>query len=218
MFPMLFRLMWMRTRGGLAIAAVVGFAVPLVMIAGGGGLAVEGAPVDLWLRQAELVGQILPVATVFLGVYVGIMAWADDHAGQHVYALSLPVRREVLAIHRFASGSILLLLPAASLLLGSLIATAAIDLPGGVRAYPIALVGRFVLAAFTCYAIFFAVSIATRRAVFFVLATIGAVLLGELLLLLAGSSFDLVKTVVTGLTTWPGPFEVLTGRWALFDV
>ena len=218
MFPMLFRLMWMRTRGGIAIAAIAGFTVPLLMIAKGGGLTVEGAPVDTWLRQAELIGQLLPVATVFLGVYLGIMAWADDHLGKHVYALSLPIRREVLAVHRFASGSILLMLPAAALLAGSLIATAAIDLPGGVRAYPVALFGRFVLATFTCYAIFFAISIATRRAVFFVFAAIGAVLLGELLFVLAGSNFDLLKTVVTGLTTWPGPFEVLTGRWALFDV
>ena len=218
MFPMLFRLMWMRTRGGLAVALIAGFTVPLLMLANGGGLATEDAPVYQWLRQSALLGQLLPVATVFLGVYLGIMAWADDHQGKHVYALSLPVRREVFAMHRFACGSVLLMLPSLGLLAGSLVAAAAVDLAGGVHAYPMALFGRFVFATFTCYAIFFAISIATRRAVFFVFATIGAVLLGQLLLMLASANFDLIGTVLKGLTTWPGPFEVLTGRWALFDV
>jgi hypothetical protein len=197
MFPMLFRLMWMRTRTGLAIVVIAGFMVPLFMLAGGGGLRSGDAPVDAWLRQAELMGQLLPVATVFLGVYLGIMAWADDHLGGHVYALSLPVRRELFALYRFGSGAILLVIPAVALLAGSLIATAAVSLPGGVHAYPLALFGRFVLASF---------------------AAIGALLLGQLLFLLAGSSVNLVAIVLNGLTTWPGPFEVLTGRWALFDV
>ncbi len=218
MFPMLFRLMWMRTRTGLAIVVIAGFMVPLFMLAGGGGLRSGDAPVDAWLRQAELMGQLLPVATVFLGVYLGIMAWADDHLGGHVYALSLPVRRELFALYRFGSGAILLVIPAVALLAGSLIATAAVSLPGGVHAYPLALFGRFVLASFTCYAIFFAISIGTRRAVYFTFAAIGALLLGQLLFLLAGSSVNLVAIVLNGLTTWPGPFEVLTGRWALFDV
>jgi len=152
------------------------------------------------------------------GVLLGIGSWAPDHAGKHVYALSLPVTRARYVWLRFAAGTTLLLVPVTAIGIGALVATVSVRLPSGVHAYPLALTARFLLAAFVCYAIFFTIAISTRRAALAVLGGIGGLLLADAVLWGFGVGATVTPTVFMWLTNWPGPLSILIGRWALFDV
>ena len=120
----------------------------------------------------------------------------------------------------FGAGATLLAVPVVALGLGALVAALSVQLPSGIHAYPIQLTVRFALASLVCFSIFFAISIATKRAALAVLGVICGVLLADVLVL----SLDFKDAVsVTGwlfqiVTTWPGPLAILMGRWALFDV
>ena len=177
------------------------------------------APVDRtqWLFAAQQLGQLVPYLALLAGVLLGLGAWASDHAGKHVYALSLPVTRSRYVLLRFAAGATLLLIPVAAIGVGALVATLSVTLPGGVHAYPLQLTARFLLATIVCYAIFFAVAISTRRAALALLGVIGGLLLADAVLWAAGVS-AVTPTVFMWLTNWPGPLSILVGRWALFDV
>jgi len=151
-------------------------------------------------------------------VFVGMAAWTADHAGGHVYALSMPVSRPHFVLLRFAAGVALLLPVILAMGLGTAVATVAVDLPVGLHAYPAQLTARFALASLACFAIFFSISIATKRALLFTLGGVGGVLLAELLVQALGSEVSVTDTVLQLLTRWPGPLSILVGRWALFDV
>jgi len=100
------------------------------------------------------------------------------------------------------------------------VATLAVSLPDGVHAYPVQLTVRFAMASIVCFAIFFAISIATRRAALATLGVICGVLLADLVIgsLNIKDAASVTTTVFYLLTTWPGPLSILVGRWALFDV
>jgi len=164
------------------------------------------------------VGQVIPLVALGLGVLLGMAAWAPDHSGRHVYALSLPVHRWQFVLLRFAAGLTLLAIPVAALGAGALVASAAIELPAGIHAYPLQLTLRFWLSATVMFAIFFAISIGTRRAVVLTLGTIGAAILTDIVLGTLGQEAVVVNTLFAALTHWPGPLAILMGRWALFDV
>ncbi|MFI5281310.1 MAG: hypothetical protein ACHQU1_12510 [Gemmatimonadales bacterium] len=211
--------LWTALRLPVVLLAVLAFAVPLLTVTYGGGL--EGAPsgrVAQWLFAAQQVGVLIPGLALLVGLLLGMGAWAHDHAGKHVYALSLPVSRERYVWLRFAAGATLLLAPVATLGVGAIIATLSVSLPSGIHAYPLQLTSRFLLASLTCYAIFFAISISTRRAALAVLGLICGVLFADLLLSAVGVGASVTPTVFMWLTNWPGPLSILLGRWALFDV
>jgi hypothetical protein len=109
-------------------------------------------------------------------------------------------------------------LPSVSFWIGALLATAAIDLPDGLHAYPSALAVRFTLASLVAFSVFFAVSAGTARTAGYILVVVGGLLAAQLLLTTAGGGFDPLAYVIDRLVSWPGPFEVFTGRWALIDV
>jgi hypothetical protein len=211
---------WIASRQAVLTFVVLAFAAPLMAVYFG----TSGADADLaqvrgWLTGAERVGVALPLIALFLGVLVGMAAWAPDHLGGHVYALTLPLPRWQFVLLRFAAGVTLLAAPILALGLGSLLATLAVTLPAGIHAYPLPLTVRFALASLLCFAIFFSAAIATKRGVLTVLSVIAGVLLADLLHgMLSDSSFSVTGWLFTSLTTWPGPLAILMGRWALFDV
>lgn len=221
MFTQVLKVQWLAARLPVVLLALLGFALPLLIVTYGGSL--ENAPTERvaeWLFAAQRIGVLIPGLALLVGLLLGIGAWAPDHAGKHVYALSLPVPRGMYVLLKFGAGATLLAVPVAALGIGSLIAVVSVRLPGGIHAYPLQLTLRFALASVVCYAIFFSISIATKRAAIAVLGVICGVLLADVLVsslhLKAGES-------VTGwvfylLTTWPGPLAILMGRWALFDV
>ncbi|MBK6422984.1 MAG: hypothetical protein IPF77_12355 [Gemmatimonadetes bacterium] len=65
---------------------------------------------------------------------------------------------------------------------------------------------------------FFAVAAGTSRTAAWVLALLAAWVLAQVLLSSVGAQVDLVGPVLDRLFTWPGPFDVFTGRWVLIDV
>lgn len=221
MYREVLKAQWLASRLPVVLLAVLAFALPLLTVTYGGGL--ENAPTEQvarWLFAAEKIGVLIPGLALLVGLLLGIGAWAPDHLGKHVYALSLPLPRPMYVLLKFAASATLLAVPVAALGLGSLIAALSVRLPSGIHAYPIQLTIRFALASLVCYSIFFAISIATKRAALAVLGVICGVLLADVLVM----SLDFKDAVsVTGwlfqlVTTWPGPLAILMGRWALFDV
>jgi hypothetical protein len=211
---------WIAARQTLLVFVVLAFAAPLTAVYfGTSGVGADMGQVRGWLAGAAKVGGLLPILALFIGVFFGIAAWAPDHLGKHVYALSLPLPRWQFVLLRFGAGGTLLAAPVAALGLGAALATVAVTLPSGIHAYPALLTTRFALAAFLCFSIFFAIAIATRRAVLLVLTALGSILLGDLLLnTLSDPGFSVTELLFNGLTRWPGPLAILMGRWALFDV
>jgi hypothetical protein len=170
------------------------------------------------LREVESWGIWYAALAAALGLAVATSAWGSDHRGGHVYALSLPVERWRYALLRYASGAVLLAVPLLSFWLGALLATASIDLPNSLHAYPTALAMRFALASLVAFSVFFAISAGTIRTAGYILVVIGGLLVAQLLLATAGAGVDPLEYVIDRLTSWPGPFEVFTGRWMLIDV
>jgi hypothetical protein len=208
---------WQRARVLVILLSLAVFILPVFIV---GQRYIEGPDflrIKALVDAAQSAGKLFPVLALGLGLALGVMAWADDQRAGHVYALTLPQSRERYVLMRYAAAGVLLLIPIASLLGGAIIASNAVDLPEGVRAYPLQLTARFSLAAFTCYSVFFALSIATRRAARIIAFALVLVIVGELVTTMFIENFSLVNTILHGATLWPSPFALLTGRWALFD-
>ncbi|HEY2806984.1 MAG TPA: hypothetical protein VGI92_14085 [Gemmatimonadales bacterium] len=210
---------WTSARAIVIVFGILAFTIPLASVFYGGDLTISNVfQVSTWLATSRLVGQAIPITALALGVLLGMSAWSADHSGRHVYALSLPVPRWKFVLLRFEAGAILMAGPVAALGVGALLASAVVKLPTGIHAYPLQLTLRFAMAAMVMYAIFFAISIGTKRVVVGTLSAIGALILGDIALGAIGSSPALVEGAYRLLTHWPGPLAILMGRWALFDV
>lgn len=219
MLKQILRAQWMASRAIVIAMSVLAFTVPLGSVYYGADLLTSSEfQVSNWLSSSQTVGQVIPMVALALGTLLGMAAWAPDHAGRHVYALSLPVPRGQFVLMRFVAGVILLSAPVLSLGAGALLASAVVSLPEGIRAYPLQLTGRFALSALVMFTLFFSISVATKRAVLFCLGAVGGVLLADVLLAGFGSDAIVLATVFDALTTFPGPLAILMGRWALFDV
>ena len=219
MFKQVLFAQWLSSRLALALLSVLAFALPLVSVFYGSDIATVGrGSLGEWLVVTDRVAQVLPFFAVLVGALLGVLAWTSDIAGRHVYALSLPVPRAVFVALRFGAGTVLALVPSAALAAGAAVASLAVQLPPGVRAYPLELSVRFTLATLTVYAIIFALASASRRGQLAIIGAISAAILLDLGLLAFGASFSVTAETLNALTTWPGPLSILVGRWALFDV
>jgi len=210
------RTQWRRVRIPVIIVSLLLLSVPLLIVRSGP--TDDVGRVGQWLHYSEQVGRVIPLLALGCGLLLGIAAWTDDARGGHVYALSLPLSRERYILYRCIAGGLPMLVPALTMLSGGLIAAAAVQLPPGVHAYPVALAVRTLLAILVCYAIFFAIAVASKHAArVFLLALVGLISL-DLILSIIEVDFSSIEAVVELLVTWPGPLAILTGRWALFDV
>jgi len=219
MYREMLRMQWRSSIAIVAVLTVVAFAAPLMTVVYGANLGqATSYTVASWLTAAASVGVAIPVIALIIGVLLGMSVWSADHLGHHVYAMSLPLPRWQYVLLRFGVGLTLLAAPVAAVAAGALLATAAVELPAGLHAYPAPLAVRFAAAALVCYSLFFALSTATRRVALALLGTLGGFALSDLLLAALGSNTVVVETAFRVLTTWPGPLAILMGRWALFDV
>ncbi len=219
MFREMLRMQWRSTGIIGAALAVVAFAAPLVTVLYGANLGQASTfAVASWLDAAAAVGAAVPVIALVAGVLLGMAVWSADHLGGHVYALSLPLPRWRYVVLRFGAGLALLAAPIVALGAGAFIATAVVDLPEGLHAYPLEMTVRFAAAALVCYALFFALSSATKRIALALLGVVGGFALADVLLVALGQGSMVLATGFRLLTTWPGPLAILMGRWALFDV
>ena len=217
---------WKASRLVLVPFVLAAFGLPLLVIQRTG-VGLEGEPwramsildsVELWLP-------VFPALAGAVGITLALTAWHWDHEVGHVYALSLPVARWRYALLKMGAGAVLVLLPTAALLAGSLIATAAVDLPDGLRAYPGALTLRFLACALLLYGFFFSMAAGTVRTTVWVMTVwVTLLIVGSVAvdgLAAAGvvpPTFSLMAFVGDALMEWPGPFNVLAGNWRLIDV
>ncbi len=219
MFTEVLRAQWRGSRVATVILALLGFAAMLTTVYWGGDLGSAGSTrVAYWLAASERIASLLPYLSLLVGVASGFGAWAPDHAGRHVYALSLPISRPRFVALRFGAGAVITAVPAVAVLLGAIVASLSVSLPEGLHAYPAQLTTRFLLASLTVYAIIFALAIASRRAQLLVAGVIGGVIVADILLAAWSVPFSVTAQTLFWLTTWPGPLSIFAGSWTLFDV
>lgn len=218
MFTAILFTQWKWSRLLIAAGFVAAFTLPILTVQG---LGITDATVwvarDI-LRTAESRSVWYAVLAAGIGLLLATSVWSADHRGDHVYALSLPVARWRLVLLRFAAGGVLLLVPVVAFWGGALLASAALSLPYGLHAYPTALALRFALASVVAYAVFFAISSGTTRAAGVVLATVGGLVVVQVLLHGANVDIDFLQNLFGRAVSWPGPFGVFVGRWALIGV
>lgn len=215
---------WKAVRLGLVPFVVAAFALPLISVQGLGGSA-PGLDAYRVVDSFHLWLPLYPALAAGIGITLALSAWNWDHQGDHVYALSLPVARWEYALLKMGAGVVLALIPVAAMLGGSLVATASVDLPSGLHAYPVAVTVRFLLATLLAYAAMFAFAAGTIRTAVIALTVLVAFpivggfvfdFLANIYPALAPVSFG--EVIYQGLFDLPGPFEVFTGSWMLIDV
>ena len=217
MFRAILYTQWKWSRLVLLLATLAAFALPL--------LSVQSARQTMGYWEIRQVlgavqgwGVLYPVLASAIALIVAMVAWTPDHRGRHVYALSLPLPRWHYALLRFAAGATLLAAPVLAVWLGGIVATSLAVIPAGLHAYPTMLAARFALATLVVYSIFFAISAGTVRTAGYFLGALGLLVAFEGVANAAGAEIHLFEKLVVLLIVWPGPFDVLTGRWMLIDV
>ena len=209
---------WKWSRLIVVLGTVAAFAIPLLSLQGAARADRGALQTQDLLRAVQSWGSLYPLLATALGLLVAITAWAADHRGRHVHALTLPLSRWQYVLLRFGAGFLLLVAPIIAVLIGASLAVLTATLPPGLQAYPIALTVRFAFALFVAYAVFFAISAGTARTAGIILGVIAAVILVQVVAGIAGLGFDLAGTLQTALLVGPGPLAVFTGRWMLVDV
>ena len=209
---------WKWSRIIVVLGTVGAFAIPLLSLQGAARADRGALQAQDLLRSVQSWGTLYPLLAATLGLLIAIAAWAADHRGRHIHALTLPLRRWHYVLLRFGAGFALLAAPIAAVLIGALLATVTATLPPGLQAYPLALALRFALAVFVAYAVFFAVSAGTARTAGIILAVIAALILVQVVAGMANLDLNLLGTLQAALVFGPGPLVVFTGRWMLVDV
>jgi len=209
---------WKWSRIIVVLGTVGAFAIPLLSLQGAARADRGALQAQDLLRSVQSWGTLYPLLAAALGLLVAIAAWAADHRGRHIHALTLPLPRWHYVLLRFGAGFALLAAPIAAVLIGALLATVTATLPPGLQAYPLALALRFALAVFVAYAVFFAVSAGTARTAGIILAVIAALILVQVVAGMANLDLNLLAILQAALVFGPGPLVVFTGRWMLVDV
>ena len=218
MFRMMLYTQWKWSRLAVVIGSVVAFALPVLSVGQFGRAPANRFDVHEMLGSIQAWGVLYPVLALALGVAIATLAWTYDHRGRHVYALSLPVPRWHYVLLRFGAGAVLLVGPVIALWAGTLVATAAATIPAGLHAYPSMLALRFALATLVGYSLFFAASSGTMRTAGYVLGAFGLLIAIDVVAAMAGGNVHLFEWVFLRILVWPGPLDIITGRWMLIDV
>ena len=177
------------------------------------------------VNEFQIFLPIFPLLACSIGITLALSAWNWDHQHKHVWALSLPLARWEYAMLKMGAGAVLAMLPVTALWIGAHIASASIELPVGLNAYPNELALRFALATLLSYSLFFAMAAGTiKTTVWIVSCVIGFTFLGAIANDFLAMYYEFFARVhVVGefyqwLAQTPGPLEVFTGNWALIDV
>jgi ABC-type transport system involved in multi-copper enzyme maturation permease subunit len=217
MFHAILRSQWRWCRLVIVLGTVAGFSLPVLSLQGA--TRGEGAmPPDALLRLLQSWGILYPLLAGLLGLLVAMAAWAPDHRGRHVHALTLPLPRWRYVLLRFAAGLTVLALPVAAVFFGAVLATATAAIPPGLQGYPLALGLRFALAVLVAFSLFFAISGGTARTAGIILGVLALVVVAQILVSAAGVELDLLGGLQQAFLNWPGPLAIFSGRWMLIDV
>jgi hypothetical protein len=215
MFNAIVKTQWKWTRQAVLLGVIVAFALPLISV--NSTLGDRSPRVVIGTMQTWGAGYAALAGAV--GLLLAWLAWASDHRGHHVYALSLPVARWRYVLMRFGAGALFLVPIVVALAVGALIAVRVSGaVPEGLQGYPLALTLRFAFAALVAFAIFFAISAASVRAAGYILGLICAVLVAEFVTDALGVEWHIAAHAVDFLMVYPGILSVFSGRWTLIDV
>lgn len=218
MFRAILYSQWKWSRLIVVLGTVAGFAIPLLSLQGAARADRGALQTPELLRAVQSWGTLYPLLAATLGLLMAIAAWAADHRGRHVHALTLPLPRWRYVLLRFGAGMVLLAAPMAAVLIGASLASLTATIPPGLQVYPIALAVRFGFAVLVAFAVFFAISAGTARTAGIILGAIAALVVLQIVVSIANLDFDLLGHVQVVLLQGPGPLAVFTGRWMLVDV
>jgi len=219
MFFRLLEVSWESSRLPLFPLTLAAFGLPLMAVQA---FAFQPAVSSLWYLDPWL--PVFPLLAITVGFTLALTVWNWDHQGEHIYSLSLPVTRSGWALEKMSAGIALMCIPAAAFTLGSFLATAFLDLPEGLHAYPTDLSLRFFFASLTAYSMMFALAAGSIRTALTVIGgTLAFFVFGQVLVsfgsrLLGYPDIFLLGAVLDGATSWPGPLHVFVGDWMLVDV
>ncbi len=216
MLKAMIRLQWKACRHIVVALAAAALALPIVSVRTGWRGTGEHLP--RFLIELQLWGLLYPALAAIAAVVLAAAIWASDRRGHHIYALLLPIPRWRYVLLRYLAGLVLLLPIILALWAGALLATASLDMPPGLRQFPHALAAKFALALVLLFGLAFAAAAASRRALGIGFRVLGLFVAVHLAVILINPKTNLIWTVVTALSTWPGPFAPLGGRWMLIDV
>lgn len=208
---------WKWSRGPLAVAACATFAIPFLSIRGGHTV-FEGLDARGVLSLMQEWGFAYSIGAMSLGLIAGLIAWRADHAGRHVYALSLPIDRWRYTLMRYGAGALTLAAPMITLWLGAMIAVHTATIPLGLHAYPTGLALRFVLAALLAYSLCFAAGSTSPRVAGYALGTLGTIIVVNLVIEGTTGHSGTMDAFRGLLFDRYGLLHVFTGRWMLIDV
>jgi len=219
MFRQVLSTHWKWAQLELGVYSVIAFVIPTAFMKA---MAVPSGANESTILSAMQgsvgVGIVIGALAFIAATTLSVRPWITDHARGHAFALSLPIAWPTFVRLRFMAGATLLLVPAVAVWLGGSLASLALTYPETLHAYPVSIALRFLSGSLVFYSAIFAVQyIAGKRAPVIVAGTLAAILVLELFGQgITGTSP--VLAVWNAVTSWPGPFEVLTVRWMLIDV
>ena len=216
MLKAMIRLSWKGSWHLIVALAAAALALPIISVRTG--WRGTGQQLPRFLIELQLWGLFYPALAAVAGIVVAVVIWASDRRGHHIYALLLPIPRWRYVLLRYLAGLVLLLPVVLALWIGAVIATASLDMPPGLRQVPHALTAKFALALLLLFGLAFSAAAASRRALGIGFRVLGLFVAVHIAVILLSPKTNLIWTVVTALSTWPGPFAPLGGRWMLIDV
>jgi hypothetical protein len=217
MFGQMLYTQWKWGGWGIVLITVAAFGIPIAVVQRAGLINPETWDVVQMLEYVQTSGGLFPTLALLGGLIMAAASWSADHRGDHVYALTLPIPRWYYALLRFGAGAVLLLPAVAALWLGGLIATSLANIPEGLRTFPSAIAFRFGLALLLCYAFAFAIASGTKQTLRIIIGIVLGVAVVQAFLGLLSVNLNLMDLTFGRLFEWPGPFELLFGRWMLIS-
>lgn len=211
MFRVMLQAQWKWCRLVIIAGVCAGVALPLLALH-------EALPPAELLARVRGWGTVYPVLAATMGLLTAISAWAPDHRGRHVHALTLPIPRRRYVLLKYLTGLLLLAAPVLAVLVGAVAAAALATIPDGLHSYPVALTIRFALATMIAYSVFFAISGATARTAGYIIGVLGAAVAVQVIANAAGIPLRLDILVELAVFQWPGPLAIFIGHWMLIDV
>ena len=196
----------------VVLLSALGIAAPVAALNG-----LSQTP-SLILEKVIVWGYVFPVLAALTGLLIGMSAWAADHRGGHVYALTLPVPRWYYALLRYGAGALLTVAVSAAVWIAALFATSGLALPAGLHTYAGTVGLRFLLGALLAYSIVFAVSSGTNRTAGWVLAGLGGIVLAHIAVVAMDPDILILDAIGQFMTSTGGPFSLFSGSWLLVAV
>jgi hypothetical protein len=163
-------------------------------------------------------GFLYPALAALTGVLLGIAAWAADHRGQHVYAMTLPLPRWLYVVLRYGAGAVLIFALTIVVLAGAWLATATAVLPPGLHSYHGTVALRYAIGAMLSFSVIFAIAAGTSRTAGWILGGLTALVVAEFLASQLGTDFRILEPLAVFLVGSTGPFGMFSMPWLLVGI